>query len=67
MADRGLMDRVRHFFGLPHTAPSMSTEQEAVSLRQKIISARLDQRQRAIDLQIDVLQADRRDARRPRG
>jgi hypothetical protein len=61
MADR-LMDRIRHALGFAASEPSMNSEQEAVAERLR----RIERRQKAIDIQVDVLRADRADARRPR-
>ena len=64
MADR-LMNALRHFFGFD-TAPngSTSTEQQAVERRLERIRQRIETRQKAIDIQTQVLAEDRRDARR---
>ena len=64
MADR-LMNALRHFFGFD-TAPngSTSTEQQAIERRLERIAARIDQRQKRLDNELQVLAADRRDARR---
>ena len=62
---RGLMDTIRHALGLKASdQPPMSPEQQDVAERLDRIKARLQQRQDAIDVQIDALQADRADTRR---
>lgn len=56
-----LMETIRHALGLkPPTPPTMTKEQSAVAERQR----RIRQRQTAIDLQVEVLRADRADERR---
>ena len=64
MADR-LMTALRHFLGFD-AAPSVSStsEQEAVERRLQRIRERIETRQKALDVQSQVLAADRRDARR---
>jgi hypothetical protein len=54
------MDRLRHVLGMDASPPPMSHEQTAVAERQR----RIRERQKAIDIQVEVLAADRRDARR---
>jgi hypothetical protein len=55
-----LMDRVRQLLGFAPDEPSMNAEQERVAARLD----RIARRQRAIDIQVDVLRADTHDARR---
>lgn len=58
-----LMDAVRHALGLRlPEPPAMTDEQSRVAERLRRIALR----QRAIDIQVDVLRADTSDARRPR-
>ena len=57
-----LMERVRHLLGFDAGEPqSMNAEQERVAARLN----RIARRQKAIDIQVDVLRADTHDARRP--
>ena len=67
----GLMDAIRHALGLKASEPPpMSDEQSAladrlaaIQRRQDAIHSRLKQRQDAIDIQNEVLRADRADSR----
>jgi hypothetical protein len=55
------MAALRHMLGLTPPAPHPMTDE------QELVAERLDRiakRQRAIDIQVDVLQADRADLRR---
>lgn len=55
-----LMARIRQALGMrPATPPQMTDEQERVAARLD----RIAMRQRSIDIQVDVLRADTRDAR----
>lgn len=55
------MDHLRRALGMAAAPPpSMSLEQTVVAEKQR----RIEERQRAIDIQVDVLAMDRRDARR---
>ena len=56
------MDHLRRFFGVSSNLPPMSVEQSSIAERQR----RIADRQAAIDLQVDALALDRRDARRQR-
>lgn len=62
MASR-VIGMIRDALGLgPSEPPRMNDEQVIVAERLR----RIEQRQRAIDIQIEVLQADRRDDKRRR-
>ena len=63
MAD-GLMNALRHALGLDREAESTSDEQREVEAKLERIGKRIEQRQKALDIQSQVLAADRRDARR---
>ena len=57
---KGVMAAIRHFLAYhAPSAPSMNGEQKAVAERLR----RIKDRQKAIDIQTDVLQADKRDLR----
>jgi len=59
-----VMDTILQALGFrPPTPPSMTDEQALVAARQQ----RIRDRQKAIDIQIDVLAADRADLRRRPG
>ena len=59
-----LMDHIRQALGLRPPMPlTMTSEQAQVADRQRVVAERLGQRQRAIDLQIEVLRADTADSR----
>lgn len=56
-----LMERVRHFLGMHESAPPpMSAEQRHVADKLD----RIERRQEAIDIQVEVLERDRREVRR---
>jgi len=59
-----LMNAIRHALGFAEPEPSSSDEHKDVEDRLKRISERIAQRQRAIDIQVEVLRADRADAKR---
>jgi hypothetical protein len=59
MANR-LMETIRHALGMtPSAPPSMNDEQSAVAERLRRIALR----QKAVDIQVDVIRADTHDAR----
>ena len=61
----GLMNAIRHALGFD-TAPEPSTanEPEEVERRLRRIASRIEMRQKRLDMETQVLAADRRDARR---